>query len=100
MKGTSIGASVVALVGAAALPAGTATTAVVRRSDQDGLVNVNLQSPQRAIPVSGAFPVDAAASVRGVDVPTIREQGGPRDATHTSAALRWAVARALVGQST
>ncbi len=70
MKGTSIGASVAALVGAAALPAGTATTAVVRRSDQDGLVNVNLQSPQRAIPVSGAVPVDAAASVRGVDVPT------------------------------
>ncbi len=96
MAGASVRASVLALICAVTLLAGTATSAVAQTNDQDGLINVNLQNLNLQAPVSVAVPVGIAANVCDVNVLTIRENNVTEcDAENTSKALSRAVARAL-----
>ena len=79
---------------AAAVALGAPGVAMAATNDQNGLVNVNLQDLQLAVPISAAVPIGIAANVCGVSVLSLQDPAGPTacDATSNSMALSRALA--------
>ncbi len=99
MAGASIRASVMAILCAVTMLAGTATAAVAQTNDQDGLINVNLQDVAVQLPVSVAVPIGIAANVCDINVLTIREGNFTEcEAENNSFALSKAIADAYLGR--
>ena len=67
------------------------------KNNQNGLVNVNIQDLQLAVPVSVAAPIGVAANVCNVSVLSLQQQDDATcDAENTSKGLSKAVARQLI----
>ena len=99
MSAARIRTSVLALTCAVTLLAGSATTALAQRNDQDGLINVNLQDVIVQVPVAVAVPIGIAANVCDINVLTIREDNVTEcDAENNSFALSKAIADAYLGR--
>ena len=79
---------------AAALALGAPGIAMAANNDQSGLVNVNLQDLNLAVPVSVAVPIGIAANVCDVSVLSLQDPASPTacDATANSFAFSRAVA--------